>query len=174
MAILFSLLWYSYPPEMSARIIDTIIIGIISNILRLLFQNRLRIPHSDRHPLGTEHGTVIQSVAKNNDPVIGYIIPLHNFKNAPLFVDRFYKHCSFRKPHMGQRVQRNIFYFPFGAGDKNFVNLLLPAVIVTAVYHRLIVTVCYMLKVVIVLCFPPLFIFRRHRPGMFFPVDFTK
>lgn len=65
---------------MSARIIDTIIIGIISNILRLLFQNRLRIPHSDRHPLGTEHGTVIQSVAKNNDPVIGYIIPLHNFK----------------------------------------------------------------------------------------------
>ena len=111
MAILFSLLWYSYPPEMSARIINTIIIGIISNILRLLFQNRLRIPHSDRHPLGTEHGTVIQSVAKNNDPVIGYIIPLHNFKNAPLFVDRFYKHCPFRKPHMGQRVQRNLFYF---------------------------------------------------------------
>ena len=159
---------------MSARIIDTIIIGIISNILRLLFQNRLRIPHSDRHPLGTEHGTVIQSVAKNNDPVIGYIIPLHNFKNAPLFVDRFYKHCSFRKPHMGQRVQRNLFYFPFGAGDKNFVNLRLPAVIVTAVHHCFIVPVRHTLKVVIVLCFPPLFIFRRHRPGMFFPVDFTK
>lgn len=56
MAILFSLLWYSYsyPPEMSARIIDTIIIGIISNIPRLLFKAGFAFPiatviHSGRN-----------------------------------------------------------------------------------------------------------------------------
>ena len=155
---------------MTACLINPVFICIFCNILCFFLQRGFSVSHSNGHPFLPKHGAIIHTVTEYDNLLICQMILFHNFKNAPLFMHRFYQQRIFPEPYGRQTVERYFLRLLPRTGDKYFIDLLRLTIIIAGNDIRFIVAVLDFFQILRSTCNPVFPVLRRYRPRMFFPI----